>query len=83
MIQRINLTSPSSSLTRYTANLFVRGSGLDPTGRMLRHIPINDASRAHVQHHEDVEQAESHGDGYEEITGQDRPGVMRTNVVQR
>jgi hypothetical protein len=40
-------------------------------GRMLGHIPMNDASRTHVQHHEDVEQAEAHGDGDEEITGQD------------
>ena len=50
---------------------------------MLRHIPMHDASRPYVQHHEDVQQAKSYGDGNEEITASTARAWFRIKIVQR
>ena len=52
-------------------------------GRMLGHVPVEDSSRADVEHDEDVEDTEAGGDDGEEVTGEDRVCAILTNVVHR
>jgi hypothetical protein len=45
-------------------------------GRMRRHIPVKDPSRADLQHDEHTEELEAGGHRDEEVTGQDRMRVI-------
>src|SRR5712691_6325864 len=48
-----------------------------PTGRgMLRHVPMHDPTRTHVQHYKYVQHAEARRDGDEEIAREHRAGMV-------
>jgi len=44
--------------------------------RMLRHVPVEDLTRADVEDDENIEDTEAHGHGREEITGDDRARMI-------
>ena len=50
--------------------------GFDGHSTMVGRIPVDDSSRADVQHHEDVDKPERRRDRQEEVAGQDRVGVI-------